>query len=73
MTDKDILEIKRLLQEVAHVGVDFGYGAFSLNNTHAERARDILDKIHRAEAIKKKHSEIFGDGVGSVEFLLNLN
>ena len=34
--------LKGLVREVAHIGVDFGYGAFELDESHILLARKLL-------------------------------
>ena len=37
-----IEELEELVKAVAHIGVDFGYGEFKLNDKHIEKAREIM-------------------------------
>ena len=37
-----ILELTEIAKAVAHVGVDFGYGRFELNDEHIEKAIGLI-------------------------------
>lgn len=41
-------KIRWLVQSVANIGVDFGYGPFELNDEHVEVARQIFDIIEKS-------------------------
>lgn len=40
----EIERLKGLVRDVAHIGVDFGYGEFELDESHIKLARKLLDK-----------------------------
>ena len=40
----EIAELKEIVKAVAHIGVDFGYGEFKLDNTHIKKARKLMEK-----------------------------
>tara|TARA_B100001142_G_C14333509_1_gene654994 strand:- start:597 stop:815 length:219 start_codon:yes stop_codon:yes gene_type:complete len=49
--DLRILELKRQLEEareivkaVAHIGIDWGYGKFELNQDHIDKARKLYEE-----------------------------
>lgn len=49
---KEIEELKKqngdlyeIVNAVSHIGVDFGYGEFQLNNDHIEKARALVPSI----------------------------
>ena len=35
--------LREIVEAVAHIGVDFGYGAFDLGNEHIEKARALIE------------------------------
>jgi hypothetical protein len=37
-------ELLEITKAVAHIGVDFGYGEFQLNDSHIEKAREAIKK-----------------------------
>lgn len=39
---------REIVEAVAHIGVDFGYGNFALSQEHIEKARELLAAAHRA-------------------------
>ena len=41
-----------LVKAVAHIGVDFGYGDFELNDEHIEKARKIIKDCEDPEEVK---------------------
>lgn len=41
-------EIKEILNAVAHIGVDFGYGPYQIEEEHIVNARNILDRLRTA-------------------------
>lgn len=36
-------KLEQIVEAVAHIGVDFGYGKFDLDQGHIDTAREILD------------------------------
>ena len=39
-----IKEFKEIVKAVAHIGIDFGYGKFELNQEHIDKARELYEK-----------------------------
>ena len=36
-------QLRQVVEQVAHIGVDFGYGEFQLDEGHIETARELLE------------------------------
>lgn len=45
LTEKRCGELLGIVEAVAHIGVDFGYGPFALSDEHVEKARAVIKKI----------------------------
>jgi len=45
LTDSQLNEIMEIIEAVAHVGIDFGYGVFELNKEHISKARELYEEI----------------------------
>ena len=41
---KQSAELEEIVKAVAHIGVDFGYGEFELDDSHIKKARELLEK-----------------------------
>lgn len=41
-----ISELEETVKAVAHIGVDFGYGEFQLEQYHIDRARELYEKTN---------------------------
>lgn len=41
--DDYISELTEIAKAVAHIGVDFGYGKFELNEYHIAKARELIE------------------------------
>ncbi|MDC0600087.1 hypothetical protein OAO65_02135 [Flavobacteriales bacterium] len=41
--DDYITELTEIVKAVAHIGVDFGYGKFELNEEHVAKARQLIE------------------------------
>jgi hypothetical protein len=39
-----IEQLEEIVEAVAHIGIDFGYGAFELEPEHIQKARRLLEK-----------------------------
>jgi hypothetical protein len=46
VTEEQLKEMCMLVEAIAHIGVDFGYGKFALEETHIKRARALIDEIN---------------------------
>jgi len=44
MKNKDIEKMMEIIKAVAHIGVDFGFGEYELEDKYISMARDILDE-----------------------------
>lgn len=42
-------DCKKLVEAVAHIGVDFGYGKFELDDEHVSKARELLETLNAGE------------------------
>ena len=42
---KERERLYKIVEAVAHIGVDFGYGAFELSEEHIKEARDIIESV----------------------------
>jgi hypothetical protein len=42
--DKRIEELERIVECVAHIGVDFGYGQYSIDQKTIEKSRELTTK-----------------------------
>ena len=38
-----IKELEEIVKAVAHIGIDFGYGKFELDQTHIDKARKLYE------------------------------
>lgn len=41
--DEYITELTEIVKAVAHIGVDFGYGKFELDDEHIAKARKLIE------------------------------
>lgn len=49
---KELLEThcivpRELLEAVAHIGIDFGYGKYELDQEHIDNARELLQSLNK--------------------------
>lgn len=42
-------ELEAIVNHVAHVGVDFGYGKVEITDEHIEQARNILSQMEKED------------------------
>jgi hypothetical protein len=43
--ERQLAEAREIVKAVAHVGIDWGYGVFELNQDHINKARDLYEQL----------------------------
>ena len=47
--EKERDELAEVVKAVAHIGIDFGYGAYEIEDKYIESARKLINNIERGE------------------------
>ena len=54
LDSEDQKGMERIVEAVAHIGIDFGYGTYELEQCHIDRAREIKESLARLRASQKE-------------------
>lgn len=46
--DARIAELEEIIKAVAHIGIDFGYGVYELEQKHIDKARELYEAAEQA-------------------------
>ena len=58
LDSEDQKGMERIVEAVAHIGIDFGYGTYELEQCHIDRAREIKGSLDHLRASQQEGGEV---------------